>query len=245
MANQFYKQILRILAVAFLLSWQPARADNGWEWSITPYLWGSDIDFDAEVNERQLGGSVAFSDLVDKLDMALQLHIEGHSTNAWGVFGDVTYISISDDSALPSGAQLDTKADVTIFELGGIYTAMDGVDLLFGIRNMGLDTEIGVRPPGITVSGDPGFTDGLLGVRFTGELSDRWDYLLRLDGSAGDSEGTLNAVAGFGYSFGNKGNKRFLFGYRHMQIETKREGNSDLQVELTMSGPIAGFEFRF
>ena len=97
----------------------------------------------------------------------------------------------------------------------------------------------------ITVSGDPGFTDGLLGVRFTGELSDRWDYLLRLDGSAGDSEGTLNAVAGFGYSFGNKGNKRFLFGYRHMQIETKREGNSDLQVELTMSGPIAGFEFRF
>ncbi|MDH3690338.1 MAG: hypothetical protein OEU36_12745 [Gammaproteobacteria bacterium] len=63
--------------------------------------------------------------------------------------------------------------------------------------------------------------------------------------SGGDSEGTWNVLAGAGYNFGAKGNKRVLFGYRHMVIETEKEGAQDLEVELTLSGPIAGIEFTF
>jgi hypothetical protein len=208
-------------------------------------LWGSEVDYDAQANDRRLAGSTSFSDIVDDLDFALPLHVEGHSGDSWGVFGDLLYLKLSNNSSLPNGARLDTESDVTIFDAGGLYTIREGIDLLFGIRSIGIDTDIGVTPPGITVSADPGFTDGLIGVRFIGELLGQWGYVFRADVSGGDSEGTWNVLAGTTLNFGEKGNKRTVFGYRHMEIETEREGNANLETDLTLSGPIVGVEFAF
>jgi len=233
------------LVLGGLFFCQTAIADNGWRWTVTPYLWGSDIDYDARVNDRRVGGSVSFSDLVDTLEGALQVHVEGHSPGPWGVFGDLTYISLSDTITTPAGARVDTAADVALIEVGGVYSATEGIDVLFGVRSLGLDTDITATPPGVILSADPSLADALLGVRFSGDLSDRWDYLFRVDVSGGDSEGTWNVLAGAGLNFGAKGNKRALFGYRHMEIETEREGASNIAVELTMSGPLVGVDFAF
>ncbi|MDH3378111.1 MAG: hypothetical protein OEQ39_14285 [Gammaproteobacteria bacterium] len=245
MCKCFNKQQLGLLVLGSLMCGQTAIAGNDWRWGVTPYLWGSDIDYDAQVNDGRVGGSVAFSDLVDQLEGALQVHVEGHSPGPWGVFGDLTYIALSDTITTGVGARVDTDTDVTLVELGGVYTASEGVDILFGVRSLGLDMEIAVTPPGAVISADPSLVDALLGVRFSGDLSDRWGYLVRADVSGGDSEGTWNVLAGASLNFGAKGNKRALFGYRHMEIETEREGASNLAVELTMSGPIAGVEFAF
>ncbi|MDH3378107.1 MAG: hypothetical protein OEQ39_14265 [Gammaproteobacteria bacterium] len=63
--------------------------------------------------------------------------------------------------------------------------------------------------------------------------------------AGGDSEGTWNVLAGASLNFGAKGNKRATFDCRHMEIETKPEGASNLAVEIAMSGPVAGVELAF
>jgi hypothetical protein len=228
-----------------LLCWQTASAGQEWQWGITPYLWGSSIELDATVNDAAVGGKVEFSDLIDKLDAALQVHIEGHSSGPWGVFGDFTYISISDDSTAASGALIDNETDTLIVEAGGVYAVAEGIDLLFGVRNLDIESDTRVTPPGAEISMNPSILDGLIGVRFTGAMSDRWDYILRLDVATGDSNITKNAVAAASLHYGKKGNKRVLFGYRHMDIETDPEGSSEVEADLIMSGPIIGFEFTF
>ena len=93
MCNIAKKRNLGMAMLGTLLCWQTASAGQEWQWGITPYLWGSSIELDATVNDAAVGGKVEFNDLIDKLDAALQVHIEGHSSGPWGVFGDFTYIS--------------------------------------------------------------------------------------------------------------------------------------------------------
>jgi len=245
MFKRVYKQQLSLLVLGSVMCGQTAIADNAWHWGVTPYLWATDVDLDIQVNDQSVGGSASFSDLVDKLDVAVPVHVEGHSQGPWGVFGDLNYISLSDSTTTPAGVQTGTETDITIIEVGGVYTAKEGIDVLFGVRSLGLDNEVTVTPPGAVLSLDPSLTDALLGVRFSGGLSDRWDYVFRADVSGGDSEGTWNVSALAGWHFGAKGNKRLLFGYRRMEIETEPEGRSNAEIELTMSGPIVGVEFGF
>ena len=245
MIKRFYKQQLGLLVLGSVMCGQTALADNGWRWGVTPYLWATDVELDAQVNDQRIGGSASFSDLFDKLEATVPVHVEGHSPGPWGVFGDLNYISLSDTVTTAAGPQVVTDTEILLIEAGGIYTAREGIDVIFGVRSLGVDTEITVTPPGAVLSADPSLTDALLGVRFSGGLSDRWDYVFRADVSGGDSEGTWNVLALAGLNYGAKGNKHVLFGYRHMNIETEPEGESNVEVELTMSGPIVGFAFAF
>ena len=65
--------------------WLPAtRVQAGdWEWSIAPYIWGSDISLDVTANDEPvIGADVAVKDLLDKTDLAGMLHFEGASGKA-------------------------------------------------------------------------------------------------------------------------------------------------------------------
>ena len=66
-----------------------AQTVEHWEWSITPYLWATDISEDLILDGTIVGGGdTEFNDLVDKLDTSLQLHFEGIK-NRWGMFADL------------------------------------------------------------------------------------------------------------------------------------------------------------
>ena len=98
-----------------------AQSNNEWRWSITPYVWGSDIKTDVTFPSGEgIGGSVAFEDILDKLDMAAMLHAEGHRGN-WGMFFDVTYTSMSDDTTI---GPIPTTADLEfgLYEFAVVYT---------------------------------------------------------------------------------------------------------------------------
>ncbi|NCF24167.1 MAG: hypothetical protein GWP60_06480, partial [Gammaproteobacteria bacterium] len=81
----------------------PAAAAHGQEkdtfgWSITPYLWATETTVDLTFRDADIGtGEISFGDLLDVLDAAFMIHVEGGRGN-WTAFGDLTYLKISDST---------------------------------------------------------------------------------------------------------------------------------------------------
>jgi hypothetical protein len=235
---------------------------KGWEWELAPYLWGSSVELDVEVDdEPALGGSASFSDLVDKLEGALQIHFEGRR-NKMGFLVDFMYISLGDNqtlgpgnpAGLPPGSTVDTEVDQVIVEGAGFYRLLgrdaDGLDLLFGVRGIEIDQEYDffdpLGGPIDTVASSPSFTDGLLGLRYLGSFGKKWGYDVRADYGGGDTEGGINLLAGLKYGFGKTGKYSLAFGARHMDIEVEEtESGSTTETEIGMSGPFVAFVIRF
>ena len=234
------------LLLSLALAPQAAQAQSDWKWDLTPYLWGADTTLDARVNDASLGGTLTFGDLLDKLDMALLLNLQGRGEGPFGMLADLTYISMSESNTLPAGRTIGSDVEVTIFDLAGTYALSDNADVLLGLRRLALDTSLSITPPGLSPSFDEALNDVLFGVRFMGDLADNWDYAIRLDGSGGDTEGTWGAMALFGYNFGNGDGNRLWFGYRHLEADTESDQiRGLLATDITFSGPIVGYQIRF
>jgi hypothetical protein len=210
-------------------------------------------------DEPVIGADVGFSDLLDKLDFAAQGHFEGRRGKA-GFLLDLTYLSLSDSGTtgprppLPGGTTVDTDVDTTLFEAAGFYRPLGeshGLDLLLGVRVMDFEQTLDIALPSPStvstrVDVSETYTDGFAGLRYRAPLSANWSLVLRGDVGAGDTEFTWNAVATAAYGFGATGRNTLLFGYRHLEIELEgSDSAADVETELTMSGPIAGFAFRF
>ena len=78
------------------LSTAAAQESDSFGWSITPYGWAPTTNIDLTVRDNNIGaGDISFSDLLDTLDAALMIQVEGGSGN-WSAFGDLTYLKTSD-----------------------------------------------------------------------------------------------------------------------------------------------------
>ena len=85
-----------IVIVAALLLTSPARAADDWNWSITPYIWASDISETLILDDEVVGGGdTEFKDIAELADTSLQLHFEG-IRDRWGLFADLIYADLSD-----------------------------------------------------------------------------------------------------------------------------------------------------
>ena len=92
-----------------------------WRWSITPYLWGSDIDTDIRFpGGQEIGGTAKFDDILDKLDFGGMLHVEGRR-GAWGMFVDATYLALSDDTT-QGPFSVESELDTGLYEFAVTYT---------------------------------------------------------------------------------------------------------------------------
>jgi hypothetical protein len=248
---------LLILAGA-LVAGSPAGAQER-EWLVAPYLWGADTSLDVLIrDESALGGDLSFSDLVDKLDFALQLRVETRK-DTFGLIFDLTYLDTGDsfeseaDPPLPASATISTDATMTMIEAAGFYRPSGesyGLDVLFGARviDLGVDTEI--VPPApldpITVDASASLLDGFLGLRYIAPIGKNWVFTLRGDAGAGDSDLSWNASALFGYRFGENGKYNVLLGYRHFSVEYEESDQGlPIEVDVTMSGPQVAFAFVF
>lgn len=230
-----------------------SEAADTWEWSFTPYIWASDIGLDVAINNQPiLMTNVAFSDLLDKVDTALQLHFEGRR-NELGFLLDLTYIDISDSltltgGMLPAGTIVDTDVQVVIWEAAGIYSPQldqGRFDVLFGVRAIDLDQKIDITLPmmsAVSVQTGPSLVDGMVGIRYTGDINNHWSYRIRGDIGFGDTESDWNFLAGLAYGFGQTGKYSLAFGWRQMEIEVE-EGL--VESDLSFAGPIVGFEIDF
>lgn len=225
---------------------QETSGEEGWDWVVAPYLWASTIGVDLRRDLPPVENETRFNDIVSKIDMAFLMHVEGQG-DRFGVFGDITYLSLSDDKTHPR-YRAEADVDATIFELAGVWNVaperFHGFDLYGGLRYYSVDLGVALDPTnpalaGVGIGLDKSYSDFLFGGRYNARLAERWGLTLRADGSWGDTDGSYSASAMFSYHM-KRGS--WLFGYRHMEVELPTVGQS---VDLSLSGPVFAYAFRF
>ena len=248
-------RVCRILAVcgaaAVSIGASPAATaddQNSVGWSITPYLWAPTTKVDLKFQNTSIADEVSFNDLLDTLDQAFMLHVEGGKGN-WSFFGDVTYLNTSEVNERTLLA-IDSRSKQTFVDAALSWWPA-GVDTPFsvfgGLRYSGFDDRYTFRliQDGSVVgtSGSSSdYYDALLGLRYRFDLSDRWSLLTHADMSFGDSEGTFLLRANLAWAVGQRRQNKILFGYQYKQATYEDNG---LKSEFRISGPMAGFSFRF
>jgi len=250
--------------MALLIAVMPIAAPGAhageWEWEIVPYAWLSDVGVDVSLNESDIADTtVDFSDIIDKADFGALLHFEGRKGRG-GLFVDVVYLALSDDQTrsgdalIPAGTMIDSELDQLVGEAGGIYRLTGderGLELLYGVRVMELSLGIDIDfPEGSLIedrsrSSDETMLDGILGLRYGADISERWLWSIRGDIGAGDTDLTWQGVLTFGAKLGKKGNKTLYLGYRHLAWELKEGTNGITDRKLKFTGPAVGFGFSF
>lgn len=252
-----------IAAGFFVLPKQSAAADL--EWTVAPYLWAADVGLDVTVNsDPVIGANVPFNDLVDKLDGAFMLHLEMKGER-FGTMFDSIYIKLADDAVIPVGpggpifgdVLVNTDLTLTLYEFEVFYRfgsndpGSSAFDILAGVRQVDIEMNLAIVLPGpamtpVAADIDISETDFVIGGRFAGKFNDRWSYRIRADYGGGGTEGTTNAIAAVGYTFGQTGLFSLELGYRYLNLELKKDTDGSLtETELTMSGPMLGLVFRF
>ncbi|MDR7135669.1 hypothetical protein J2X06_002878 [Lysobacter niastensis] len=218
-----------------------------WEWKVAPYLWAASIGTDLETDRfPSVSNRDSFSDIIDKIDGAFQMHAEGQGER-FGVFGDYTFLGLGDSKNFDrfgTRSQLDSQ----LLELAAVWNPADGrysgLDVFAGLRYIDVDLDVKFEPddpllPTVERNVNDSYADFMVGLRYTWNLSDRWALTMRGDGSFGDTEGTWNAsaIAQYRVKWGS-----WAFGYRYLSVEVESGPTS---TDITMSGPAVGFAFTF
>lgn len=231
--------------------------DERWRWTVTPYVWATDVDVDVALDGRTVvDETIRVTDLIDDIDVTFQGRVEA-KRGEHGVMLDVFYVSMSDDGNafdLPQGAgtgNLDWKMDLTIADVAGIHDP-DGDDLgfsfLYGARILDQRADVDAR---FTTSGGssaenyrPSETlfDVLAGVRFGAQLTEGLRFQSQIDGSIGGTDFTWSAFPSLSYALGD-GAFGLVAGYRTMTIDFQDEGG--VESEMTLSGPVLGLDVSF
>ncbi len=222
------------------------------EWLVAPYIWATDVSWDLASGSA---GGVDFKGIVDKLDGAGLIRVE-YVRNKLGFSLDYIGMSLSDGTTLttpgPLPVAIDVRAelDLTVLEVSTFYrpSANDsGVDYLIGIRDTDNDATLLVTPinaPTQRIDTNTGFTDVIVGARYLHRINDNWDFSARADYGFGDSDGTLNLLAGIGWRSSGSFGVSLLYRHMAMEFDQKVDGEA-ATTDLDMSGPMLGFLFRF
>ena len=234
-----YKNIKGLLtgtALASLAVAQPASAlDN----DLSLYLWGSSISGTATLMDQSRTLVEAdFDELVDKLEMAFQIHYEGVG-DRWGVGLDYSYISLGDTN----DAGITTDVDNKIGEAFAIYRANDTLDLFGGVRFTEMEMELATQGT-VLNSGDRSLTDFFVGGRVQVPFSSNWRGALRADVGAGDSDSVWNIAALVDWQVSNSVALRG--GYRWLTYTIDRDAaNLDAEMDVSYDGPFLAIGFQW
>ena len=226
-----------------------AQEASDFGWSITPYIWATETAVDLTFRDADVGtADVSFNDLLDVLDAAFMVHVEGGRGN-WTAFGDLTYLKTSDTNERTAFV-VDSRSE-QLFLDGAIAWWPGGAgsnfNLYGGLRLSDFDDRYTFR---LIINNAPvgerrstkDYYDALVGLRYRFDFSDRWALLTQADTSFGDSEGTYLLRANLAWTVGKRQQNRILFGYQYKTADFK---DGDLRLDYDYQGPMAGFNFRF
>jgi hypothetical protein len=224
-----------LLAPAFGVSAQ--SQDDGWRYSVTPYLWAATLtgDLGADGVEGSTDSGYSFWTL-DNLQGYGSAHFAANAER-WGWFLDALFVEYGDDF---HNALFDTTLGVSgrIYEAGGTYglEAVPGLSVLAGVRVVDVEVEVGLNPGPDGTARDR-WTDPFVGVEYRHPLGDHWyvDARADLGGFGVSSESEAQLIASAGYRFNE--HLEAFGGYRYLKAEFRDQ----VVFDVTVSGPGIGF----
>jgi hypothetical protein len=236
-----------------------AQEADKWQSEITIYAWLPSIDGELKYNEPGSGNSASIdaSDILDDLNFVFMGTYLG-SYNKWSFGADIIYMDVSGSGSTTvnegpgpgPGVPVSVSAGLGIKTL--VVTAVGGYDvvqtdkarlaLIGGLRYLKLDADMSqtgsILLPS-SLSGSKDFWDGIIGIRGSLMLNEKWYIPYYADIGTGDSEMTWQLYAGIGYMF-SWGDIRL--GYRYLEYD---QDDDKLVQDLKLYGPILGVGFRF
>lgn len=243
------KTMAALLLAGLPLAAAHASDGDGWSWKLAPmYVWAPSVSTDLEAATPPLPTTTSdssFSDIISKVDIVFTAHLEGQG-DRFGVMSDVSYLALSDEQQ-HTAFETEASMDMTVFELAGVWAPganrFEGFEGFAGLRYLNSKVDAKFEPvnpllPDARRILDKSFTDFLIGGRYTGKVSDRWDFTLRGDASFGDTDGTYNVSALFKWHRSDRGAWAFGYKYMHLKFDTAVE-----HVEVSEYGPVIGYEF--
>jgi len=230
--------------------------DKAWEISIEPYLTAASIN--GSTGMGRVAGApidVDFSTILENLKMAAMIHFEAQHRDGWGIVLDYGFMDLGADTAIGLGGIVDASIRQGIFEglisrqIGGENA---GLEAIFGIRWWDNKVRASIDPlvlPGsFNARIDEDWVDPIVGVRWSNELSDRWNLRLRGDigGFGVGSDFSWGASATALYTMSD----RFVleFGYKAIDVDYDNGKASDqgfFAYDATTHGPLLGLVIEF
>lgn len=231
-----------------------AKADGsdesaGWGFEVAPYLWAAGLDGTVGVLGRTAHVDVGFGEIVEDLDFALMLATELRR-GRWGVGGDVIYIKLSKDAAVPRPpvTGIDFEQSQLLLELSPRYRVIArqswSLDALAGVRFMSLKPTLTVEPEGDEFGKRRSWADPIVGARLGADAGRHWLGQLRADigGFGVGSDLTWQALAIVGYRVSER--VTLAAAYRYLDVDYENTDDEFLY-DVAIHGPLLGVVIAF
>ena len=241
-----------------MLATTPALAEETWT-DLGIYLFAAELDGTSRIDNVTSDVDVPFDDILEHLDVGYMGYIE-HRRNRWSFFGDINYLKLTvDDSSSTNGLveiEVDTELEQTVLEgfvgyrvLERQYDSNDlGLDIYAGARHTMLETKLGSEASLLGLTNprsrddDEDWTDAVVGLRLQYGGRQGWISSFRLDVGDGSDSSSEQFMALVGY----QGDSDWLFfgGYRFLNLEYDKNGDSGLGIDIDYKGPLFGASLR-
>jgi hypothetical protein len=218
----------------------PVAAQDGWDWSVTPYVWGTGIQGDMTLGSLSREVDVEFSEILDVLTGTALIHVEA-ARGDHVLFGDLVYLAVEpEDEIATFGGVAEAELDSTIIELG-YARAREPLGFEVGLRYWDLDMEI---DPALTAAfyGGDSWHDIFGGIRNTRDLGQSWELTTRANIGAGGADLTIGFQMDFAREL-ERGNA-IVAGFKLLDIDYEATVRGNLRaLDATFFGATAGFRF--
>jgi hypothetical protein len=229
-------------------------SNDTWQFEATPYLWAAGMNGWTRLGARTPTAKIdpSFSDVWRNLDVGAMASFEARK-GRWGIIFDSVYVKLSANSQpLPGGVLGSANVGLkqAIVQLAGEYRVLDSavtpVDVLAGARYTYLYGDLsfsnGAVLPGRGggLSNSTSWTDGIVGVRGTWIMTDKWSLTGYADAGAGGTKHSWQFLTSANYSFTKSIVARV--GYRIISMDYEK---TDFLYNVKTSGVFAGVGIKF
>jgi len=230
------------------------QVTNEWHGSISPYLWGVNVNGSLYYDQSKLGTvSMGTGQLLQDLNIGGMLFGELHKGN-FGVMADLFYAKMTlNKSSVVGQVDLGSKTtlETGIYTLAGTYTLHNTsnsyVDALAGVRILSLNatTKISIAdtPYSAVATMSSTIADPIVGVKGRFRIADT-DYFVPfyadVGGGSSSTQVTSQQILGVGKAY-EWGEATLAF----KNLYYKQKSQSSATVDLNMYGVLVGATFRF
>jgi hypothetical protein len=218
--------------VAAILGSVPAgtawAGETEWDFEIGAYLWAMGIEGDLNVGGRNIEIDASFSDYQDMMEFGGGLLMRAEKSS-WVLWAQTDYLALNTDKLdnSPAIGRLDSDSFIFTAGVGRNFTSADGrrsIDVLIGARYLELENRLRLNGIG-TFNGDRSFTDPIIILRPSFQISERWRLNPTFSYGGGDSESTYELQPQI--QFQMTPSTALRFGYRIVgyDIENSSNGN--------------------
>lgn len=223
-----------------------------WKFELTPYLFLPGVGARVQPGPlRSSSVSVSARNVLKAVDFAVMGTLEANRGD-WGGVLDAMYIRLGVSNQFAAGllGGYNLRLVEQIYTMTGYYRVVDApsvaLDLLGGARYANLDTTFSIDPSllgmGRQIRDATGWWNGVVGMRVTVPLNDRWQLVGYLDAGEGSGSTSWQAIAGAKFAYSPR--TTIKFGYRHFDF-SRKDSSDGLLRSMSMSGVYAGLGFKF